>query len=281
MEAGTYEFSGIQTAVKLNDISDYVPDDDVNQGGIKFTFVKGGGPAKFGITIPGISDDARANFLADERLGANTMQSGQRAWGDIDRWDSRSGSFAWQQYISMTPDPEAPLQSSDLAYTYLGNWAQSNSTYIIDRRGFFVAGFQTPVGQVPTSGSARFGGVGTVQGQMFAGPVASRSLLGDSELIADFGAGKVTGTFKNMMVSGNSALEPWNTINIAASISGNGFAGTTSSQAHPGTFSLGESSGNIKGGFYGPNAREVGAVWTLSDGTNSAAGVLGAKRMVP
>jgi hypothetical protein len=39
--------------------------------------------------------------------------------------------------------------------------------------------------------------------------------------------------------------------------------------------------GVVKGGFYGPTANEVAAVWTLSDGTKAAVGVFGAPTAAP
>ena len=59
----------------------------------------------------------------------------------------------------------------------------------------------------------------------------------------------------------------------------NSFSGSTGAATAPaGTYTLkGTANGHIDGAFYGPNANELGAVWTLSngDGTGAAIGVVG------
>ncbi len=65
-------------------------------------------------------------------------------------------------------------------------------------------------------------------------------------------------------------------VSVAASIAAgtNKFNGSTAvTSAPPGPFSLNASaSGSINGAFYGPAAQNLGAIWTLSDGTTSAIG---------
>ena len=64
---------------------------------------------------------------------------------------------------------------------------------------------------------------------------------------------------------------PWNTVSITATISGittNTFLGATSTVAGPAANPLSfaaNATGKINGGFYGPTANEVGAIWTLYD----------------
>jgi hypothetical protein len=40
----------------------------------------------------------------------------------------------------------------------------------------------------------------------------------------------------------------------------------------------GSATGHIDGGFYGPAAQNVGAIWSLSDGTTSVIGGIAARR---
>jgi hypothetical protein len=40
----------------------------------------------------------------------------------------------------------------------------------------------------------------------------------------------------------------------------------------------GGATGHIDGGFYGPNANELGAVWSLTDSGSMAIGVVGGRR---
>lgn len=72
----------------------------------------------------------------------------------------------------------------------------------------------------------------------------------------------------------------WNDVSLNASIAPgtSRFSGSTAATSAPGTgFSLaGSATGHIDGAFYGPAAQNLGAVWSLSDGTGSAIGVIAA-----
>jgi hypothetical protein len=72
---------------------------------------------------------------------------------------------------------------------------------------------------------------------------------------------------------------------LSGTISSNVFSGQTAANSAPGnSLSLKATAvGAITGGFYGPAADNVGAVWTLSngDGTGAAAGALGAAKPAP
>ena len=73
----------------------------------------------------------------------------------------------------------------------------------------------------------------------------------------------------------------WNDVSFSASIGTgtNRFSGTTAATSAPGTgFSLaGSATGTINGAFFGPAAQNVGAVWTLGDGSISAIGTIAGK----
>jgi len=72
--------------------------------------------------------------------------------------------------------------------------------------------------------------------------------------------------------------QPWNDVSVAGTIAmgTNKFSGTTAATSSPGTpMSLSASAtGHIDGAFYGPAAQNLGAVWSLSDGTGSALGTV-------
>ena len=150
---------------------------------------------------------------------------------------------------------------------------------------FYVAGYQTPVASMPTNGSATYGGTGTVIGSaLIPGGSTGAQLNGNSALTANFSSGAVTGAFTNMTatpVSGGAA-QPWNNVSLTASISGAKFSGQTATSSTPsGTYALGTGTGTINGGFYGPNANEVGAVWTLYDGSKAAFGGVAGPKQAP
>ena len=176
--------------------------------------------------------------------------------------------------------------TNDLDYAVLGAWnlndtADQNFT----NTGFFVFGYQTPAAGMPSSGTATYSGTGNVYGEVIApnagGGATAATLSGDGSLTANFGTGAITGSLSNITASGNGPGSAWNTVTITGAINGGAstFSGATTTPSAPGTtYALGAgATGTIRGGFYGPTAQQVAAVWTLSDGTKSAMGVFGAK----
>lgn len=150
----------------------------------------------------------------------------------------------------------------------------------LSHAGIVIFGYQTPSANVPTSGNATYSGVGNVIGNVFEpnssiravpGAPGYATLSGDSSMAVNFATGVITGALTNMTVTPNNGpTQPWNDVSINATISGitnNTFLGTTAVSSTPGnSLSFGASStGKINGGFYGPNANEVGAIWTLYD----------------
>lgn len=175
---------------------------------------------------------------------------------------------------------------ANLNYTALGNWVVANaSTGLASNMAYYVAGYQTPVASMPTSGSATYGGAGTVIGSVLTpGGSTGAQLNGNSALTANFSTGAVTGAFTNMTatpVTGGAAT-PWNNVSLTANISGAKFSGQTATSSTPsGTYALGSATGTINGGFYGPSANEVGAVWTLYDGSKAAFGGVAGPKQAP
>jgi hypothetical protein len=81
-----------------------------------------------------------------------------------------------------------------------------------------------------------------------------------------------------------SPTSAWNDVSVNASIAAgtNKFSGRTAVTSQGSTTSpyalKGSATGHIDGAFYGPNAQNLGAIWSLSDGTASAIGVVAAGR---
>ena len=170
--------------------------------------------------------------------------------------------------------------TTGLSYVQLGVWDQPTSQQpnLLQSATAFVFGFETPTAAMPASGQASF--QGEDQGKVFVpinGAIAEAQLGGSATLSVDFSSGKISGALtKQTASSGNSSVLPWNDVSLAASIAAgtNKFSGTTVVTSAPGNaFSLKSSAmGSVNGGFYGPTAQEVGAIWTLSDATASAIG---------
>jgi hypothetical protein len=180
-----------------------------------------------------------------------------------------------------------------LNYATLGTWVESSVSGQADV-AMFVAGYETPVANLPKSGTATYSGTGNVVGNVYvAGQFGTAPAVeGDASLTANFSTGQVTGAFTNMQAYAKSNPAspttvysyPWNDVSVSASIAvgTTKFSGTTittSQPASPLALKNG-ATGNINGGFYGPNAENLGAVWSLSnaDGSGTALGVVGATK---
>jgi hypothetical protein len=170
-----------------------------------------------------------------------------------------------------------------LSYAVMGTWwqraNQPSNSGTFQNATVFVFGYETPQTAMPTSGTAVFsGGPGSVTATIYKpmnGEIQNAFAEGGATISANFGSGSIAGSF-NHMSSGNS--QPWNDVSVAGTIAmgTNKFSGTTAATSSPGTpMSLsGSATGHIDGAFYGPAAQNLGAVWSLSDGTGSAIGTV-------
>ncbi|MBV9510414.1 MAG: transferrin-binding protein-like solute binding protein, partial [Caulobacteraceae bacterium] len=177
-----------------------------------------------------------------------------------------------------------------LDYAIMGEWLLKDASDAnVTHAGVFLAGYQTPAANMPTSGTATYSLNGAAAGELFVpakpgsfGQTSQLNLTGDVSLTADFtaGGGTISGSLTNMVASapGSTTTTPWNSVTLTGSISGDAFSGTTAATSAPTNADALASSatGSLNGGFYGPRADEVGAVWTLADGAKSAVGVFGA-----
>ena len=176
--------------------------------------------------------------------------------------------------------------ASDLNWTDFGSWNvfPTNGDQAANRyHSEFVTGFQTPGSNVPTTGSATYSG--RTLGQFFhGGSGGSDVLAGAANLTADFANRTIMGSLTDMSVGDPwfTGSSPWNSVSLSASFASGqsaftGTAAVTSAPNHDWALKAG-ATGTVAGSFFGPNAEEVGAVWTLFDGTSSAIGSLGARR---
>ena len=199
----------------------------------------------------------------------------------------------FQNNADLNPDEGVTV---NLSYVALGTWGTGTS----QRQPWlspawqkeltqFVFGYETPSAAMPTAGTATFDGSAYAYVFTSDATIGAAIVLGGASFSVDFSTGKITGALSNWQQWGSSdqsnpspSFLPWNDVSISANIGAgtSHFSGTTAATSNPGTkFSLSSSAtGNIVGGFYGPGAEEIGAVWSLSDGTSSAiGGVMGAR----
>lgn len=173
--------------------------------------------------------------------------------------------------------------TSNLSWTSFGYWdvALTDGTRT---QAQFVTGYVTPAGSVPTTGTATY--IGAVTGEVIL-PQAGRengvnygALSGDASFEANFGNGTISGNLVNMFSTdfdGNKL--PWNSVSLSGTLFGqNMFSGGSVATSDPGNIASlrANATGTFAGAFFGPQVQELGAVWTLSDGTAAAFGTIGA-----
>jgi hypothetical protein len=173
--------------------------------------------------------------------------------------------------------------TTNLSWSTYGFWdvAMANGART---QSAFVTGYQTPAPAIPTTGTGVY--YGKVSGEVIL-PQAGRengvnylALSGDASLYADFSTASLTGYLEGMQATDFEGVSlPWNSVSLMATISGGTFTGTSAATSAPGNSAslLGSANGTVAGMFFGPNADELGAVWTLSDGIGAAFGTIGAK----
>jgi len=148
-----------------------------------------------------------------------------------------------------------------------------------------VFGYETPTSAMPTTGTATFSGtaVGSAYKTIGTDIQQSTQLYGKSAFSADFASGKINGSFTNMQYWDGLPYSkpdylPWNDVSVTANIATgtNRFSGSTAAASAPASvMSLsGSAMGRIDGAFYGPAAQNLGAVWSLNDGSASAIGTV-------
>jgi hypothetical protein len=162
-----------------------------------------------------------------------------------------------------------------LNYVVLGEWAHwsGGTTGAITNT---LSGYETPVSALPTNGNAQFSG--WTSGVVFKGSSQGAYVYGKADISVDFLSGKIIGALTNMQAD----RTPWNDVSVSGSIAGgtNTFTGIAAVTNAPNTpLSLtGSATGRMDGKFYGPDAENIGALWTLTDGTGSALGGFLARR---
>jgi hypothetical protein len=170
-----------------------------------------------------------------------------------------------------------------LSYVALGAWSDPQpSSAQGGTAAAFVFGYETPAAGMPNAGQATF--TGSSQAKVFL-PVPGATIQyvnvsGNATFSVNFASGSIAGAFTGMQYTpmGSSSVLPWNDVSVSGAITSgtNMFRGTTSVTSSPAnSFSLKASAtGNLTGAFYGPTGKNLGAVWTLSDGNASAIGAV-------
>ena len=147
----------------------------------------------------------------------------------------------------------------------------------------FVSGYITPSNAIQTLGNAQYSGIGGLLGDVLivqGSDIVGAALEGDVSLNINFGSGPgagLTGAFTNVVaIDDNGKTTAWNDVALTGGpVGGN----ATVTSAPSTTYALDSgATGYFGGGFYGPNADEIGAIWIITnpDGSAIAEGIFGA-----
>lgn len=156
---------------------------------------------------------------------------------------------------------------SSLTYATYGFWAESDDPGLIDgdtapvQGGAFFGGNNTPIGNMPSTGTANYSGFvigndSSSDGGDFGGGLGL--VVGDATLAANFATNRISG----LLELNNAEFVPYTDITLSeTSISANTFEGTaTTGLGHSGTF---------RGQFFGPAAQELAGLASLSEGPSN------------
>ena len=279
-------------------------------------FIPGSGPPNGTVlTLTTSAVNLSPTSATDANIGATTFTTGNPTPANAPTYTLGGGLKAATIGLEVPPTGGQPngggqfeLNLSNLNYTLLGQWdfqpplpggANGTTTF-----GYSVGGFQTPQAALPATGSTTYSGNasptspslgiaritgpnGGAVGNLFLpdllGGVTRITIAGNVSLTVNFSTGSVTGNLTNMQfLATGSSFGPWNDVSLNGSLSGSSLVGATSTAGPPpnsGNAGFAASStGKFNGALYGPNAQEVGAVWSLYDpGGKSALGGFAAK----
>lgn len=197
--------------------------------------------------------------------------------------------------VTLADGRKFTLWADNLTYSLYGAWnltpiqvgGAANYQF-----GAGISGYQTPTANVPT-GTATYLGNSAATGGAFghvvtpdgAGNIVINSVAGNASIAVNFTTGSINGSLTNMQVATSTTSSvPWNNVSLTGSMAGATLSGTTASSGTPPTGSRSfdaSSAGTFNGSLFGPNGEELGAVWTLHDGTGqgkTAIGFIGATK---
>lgn len=191
--------------------------------------------------------------------------------GTTIRFDERNRTYFRRIFGGYATDDDTDLtvialpnqDQAGLNYATYGYWAQSDDPGLIDgdsspsQGGAFFGGNNTPIDNMPTTGSAIYEGFAVGNDSISDGGsfgAGEGLVVGTSTFTADFAANTIAGE----LILGNAVGEDYGIVNMpATSITANTFeqGSITSSLGH---------TGSMRGQFFGPEADELAGLAQLS-----------------
>lgn len=243
-----------------------------------------GGPVLIlnGNTAMGVSFPALSSSLQVTASGLSAADPTQSASIISYTQPSNGGQFSYRLIVPAL-NIDTTIQRDPIDFNGVwDNYVYLDAEAVPNGIAYYAYGFETPAIAMPTSGTANFGGL--AEGYVYSsthGQIIGAYVAGSAALSVNFGSGAITGAFTNMKANLSSMdftnlSSQWNDVSLNASIVAgtSKFTGTTAVTSTPQTpLSLsGNATGHVNGGFYGPTAQQIGAIWSLSDGTTSVIG---------
>ena len=189
-----------------------------------------------------------------------------QTFGPADGLTPAGGSYSKSSdYLTIYSNVTAPLPATalvQLTYLSYGFWSHGLNTAGEKRQTWFLFGYPTLASDMPRTGTATYSAKvagGFMNGIDATGRGGSQlSVMGTATFSADFGAGSVT-TGLNLIHSDLGSEFPVGTFSGTGNI-------TSATGQFSGSFTSTDSpfSGTFNGGFFGPQAKEMGYGFFLS-----------------
>ena len=252
-------------------------------------FAMDGGPVLVGNgnTAMGVSFLAFSSSLQITAGGLSAADASQSASIISYTQPSNGGQFSYRLVVPAL-NIDTTIQRDSIDFNGVGaTYVDLDAEPVTNGIAYYGFGFETPATAMPTAGTANFRG--TAEGYVYSsthGKITGAYVAGDAALSVNFQSGSITGAFTNMKANLSSMdftnlSSQWNDVSLNASIAPRStkFSGTTAVTSTPQSplTLLGNATGHIDGGFYGPAAQNIGAIWSASDGTTSVVGGVAAR----
>jgi hypothetical protein len=218
------------------------------------------------ISYDAVTGAYTVNFAADSSTATATFDAASRTTdGSIDTY-TRSSASAQDQlelYDNVrvgTSDASAPIK---LTYLSFGIWSHKDLTNGEDREHYFLFGYPTATEEIPQTGTASYSTVLASANMKTELNEPAHMLSGSATFTALFAQGKVSTDLTLNYPDATSY-----TYSGSGPINGNTFTGAFTTSNDPFYSAV----GGYAGGFFGPQAQEVGYVFVLERGQRGGAG---------
>jgi hypothetical protein len=205
---------------------------------------------------------ANGTYTVQNSATSATLGAGDRSSNTyLDVYSKQSGTATdaltlFSNVRSGASQSGAPVQLTYLSY---GSWSHDDSSTGDHRDTYFLIGYPTTPSQMPLSGSATYSTAVTANLVSVFPAQGESSINGSATFTANFG----TATVDTQLTLLTPAQNLIGTYLGTSPIAGSTFGGTLTSSDDPYL-----NSGSFAGGFFGPNAKEMGYTFSIDRGVD-------------